>query len=280
MEPAHLDGEHALAGTTRSPDGVPIAWFRDGSGPPLVLVHGTTADHTTWRASGPLLARSFTTYAVDRRGRGGSGDSTAYSIEREYDDLAAVAEDVSARHGRPVGVVGHSYGGRIGLGAALRTDAIRRLVVYEGAPAPPNASYQLPDLVDRLERSLAAGDRAEMLREFMREIVGLSEADLSAFETAPVWPFRVAAAPTIVRELRSESSPAARLDVLSSVSIPVLQILGGASRPVFADATYALDERLPDGRVVVLADQRHNAHHAAADEFVATIRRFLGEPGR
>ena len=89
MQPEHVDGPHDAAGSTKSGDGTRIAWFRDGSGPPLLLVHGTTADHSTWRVSGPLLARDFTTYAVDRRGRGDSSDAETYSIEREYDDLAA-----------------------------------------------------------------------------------------------------------------------------------------------------------------------------------------------
>ena len=67
-----------------SPDGTPIAVFTSGVGPPLVLVHGATADHTTFRVVGPLLARDFTVHAIDRRGRGASGDASRYTIEREY----------------------------------------------------------------------------------------------------------------------------------------------------------------------------------------------------
>lgn len=167
-----------------APDGVPIAVFRSGDGPPLILVHGATADHTTWRTSGPLLAARHTLHAIDRRGRGASGDGDPgepYAIEREFDDLATVVDAVAADHGAPVDVVGHSYGGRVGLGAALQTANLRRLVCYEGAPPATNGpGYQDADAgtVGRVEALVAAGDRDEALATFMRAIVGMPEPDL------------------------------------------------------------------------------------------------------
>ena len=61
--------------TVTSKDGTPIACWRSGEGPPLVLVHGTAADHGRWRPVLPAFEERFTVFAVDRRGRGGSGDS-------------------------------------------------------------------------------------------------------------------------------------------------------------------------------------------------------------
>ncbi len=267
-----------------APDGVRIAVFRSGDGPPLVLVHGATADHTTWRTSGPLLAARHTLHAVDRRGRGASGDGDPdrpYAIELEFDDLAAVVDTVAAESGSPVDVVGHSYGGRIGLGAALRTANLRRLVCYEGAPpAGAGRGYQDADAgtVRRVERLVAAGDRDEALATFMRDIVGLPGADLAAFRADPIWPRRAAAVDTTIRELRAETSPAASLEALGEVRQPVLQILGGASAEPFAAATRALDARLPNGRVVTIAGARHAAHHTHTAEFVATIEAFLADP--
>ena len=58
----------------------------------------------------------------------------------------------------------------------------------------------------------------------------------------------------------------------------MLQVLGGESLPIFGIATRGLDERLVDGRVVVLAGQKHAAHHAGAEAFVREIRQFLAEP--
>ena len=268
----------------QAPGGRPIAIFPSGTGPPLVLVHGATADHTTWRTSGPLLAPRHTLYAIDRRGRGDSAEGRLgepYEIDREYEDLVAVIDAIAAVDEQPVDVVGHSYGGRIALGAALLTDNLRRVVVYEGAPPVPwGRGYQDADAgaLSRIEALVAAGDRDEALATFMREIVGMPEADLASFRADPIWPRRAAAVHTTIRELRAETSEAASLAALGEVRQPVLQILGGASSEPFAEATRALDARLRNGRVVTIEGARHAAHHTHAREFVAAIEAFLGDP--
>jgi pimeloyl-ACP methyl ester carboxylesterase len=262
-----------------SQDGTPIAVFSAGRGRPLVLVHGATADHTTWRTSGPLLAARHTTHAIDRRGRGASGDAPVYAIEREFEDLAAVIDTLATKSGAPVDVVGHSYGGRIGLGAALLTRNLRRLVVYEGAPSPGDGQgYQDAGTLARVEAFVAAGDRNEALATFMREIVGMPEDELATFRADPIWQRRASAVDTTIRELHAEVTPAASLDALGKVRQPVLQILGGASAPVFGEATSALDARLRNGRVVTIDGARHAAHHTHAPAFVAAIEAFLTDP--
>jgi pimeloyl-ACP methyl ester carboxylesterase len=263
-----------------SQDGTPIAVFSAGQGPPLLLVHGATADHTTWRTSGPRLAARHTIHAIDRRGRGASGDTSTYAIEREFEDLAAIVDTLAAKSGTRVDVVGHSYGGRIGLGAALLTRNLRRLVVYEGAPLPGDGhGYQDAGTLERIEAFVAAGDRNEALATFMREIVEMPEDELATFRADPIWPRRAASVHTTIRELRAEVSPAASLDVLGKVRQPVLQILGGASAPAFGEATSALDARLPNGRVVTIEGARHAAHHTHAPAFVGAIEAFLADPG-
>jgi pimeloyl-ACP methyl ester carboxylesterase len=258
-----------------SADGTPIAVFSSGDGPPLVLVHGASADHTTFRVVGPMLARECTIHAIDRRGRGASGDGPSYSIEREFEDVAAVAQVIGAESGSLIDVFGHSYGGRCALGAALRTDAIRRVISYEGAPAPPGSSYRPNGIEARLRERLEAGDRDGALATFLTEVVGMSADDLSAYRSDPIWPLRAAAAGTILRELEAEAEPAASLERLGAVRQPVLQLLGGESVPVFRDATLALDARLPDGRVVVIEGARHAAHHTHPQVVVRAIRTFL-----
>ncbi len=259
----------------RSRDGTPIAVFGSGAGPALILVHGATADHTAFRVIGPRLARRHTVHAIDRRGRGASGDAPGYSIVREFEDLAAVADAIAAESDGPVDVVGHSYGGRCALGAALLTDALRRVVSYEGAPTPPGSSYRPAGIEARLRGRLAADDPDGALATFLTEVVGMNDVDLAAYRADPIWPLRAAAAGTILRELEAEADPAASLDRLGSVRQPVLQLLGGESLPVFRDATVALDERLADGRIVVIDGARHAAHHTHADELVAAIEAFL-----
>ena len=261
-----------------APDGTRIATFVSGDGPPLVLVHGAASDHTTFRVVEPLLAPRYTVHTLDRRGRGASGDGPRYEIEREFDDLATVVDAVAAEGGSPVDVVGHSFGGRVGLGAALRTPNLRRLVVYEGAPAPAGTPYQAPDLLERLQSLADAGRNEELLSTFLAEVIGMSGPDLAAYRANPVWPARVSAAPTIVREIEAEASAAAGLDALGGVGAPVLQILGGASQPAFRTATEALGERLANGRIAVIEGAKHGAHHTHPDRFVAEVEGFLAAP--
>jgi pimeloyl-ACP methyl ester carboxylesterase len=262
-----------------SHDGTQIAVFSSGSGPSIVLVHGAAADHTTFRVIGPMLAERFTVQAIDRRGRGASGDAPRYAIEREFEDVAAVAGRLAADSGTRVDVIGHSYGGRCALGAALLTDSIRRVVSYEGAPSPADARYGDETLAGDLADLDRAGRHEALLEAFLRRVVGMDDTALAAYRTDPVWPLRVAAAYTIPRELAAEgTSGAAGLDALGLVRQPVLQILGGDSVPAFREATIALDERLADGRVVVIEGARHAAHHTHPDAMVQAIARFLAEP--
>jgi pimeloyl-ACP methyl ester carboxylesterase len=265
----------------RSPDGTQIAVFSSGAdsgGPPLVLVHGAAADHTTFRVIGPRLAQRYAVHAIDRRGRGASGDTLPYAIEREFEDVAAVAEAVAAEATGSVAVIGHSYGGRCALGAALRTDAITRVVCYEGAPTPPGVAYGDAGLADELADLERAGRPADVLELFLRRVVGMDDAAIAAYQADPVWPLRVAAAQTIPRELLVEGrSDAAGLDALGRVRQPVLQLLGGDSKPEFAQATAALDGRLTDGRIVTIPGARHAAHHTHPDALIEAIEAFLGE---
>lgn len=258
-----------------SSDGTRIAIFVSGDGPPLVLVHGASADHSTFRVLGPRLAQRFTIHAIDRRGRGASGDTEPYAIEREFQDVAAVARTLASESGGPVDVFGHSYGGRCALGAALRTSDIRRVISYEGAPAAIGHGYGDRDVLHDLGRLADAGDHDTLLATFMTRVVGMGAEDLAAYQNDPIWPIRVAAAPTIVREMRAESGGAGSLDDLGAVRQPVLQLLGGESLPAFAAATRALDARLSDGRIVVIPGARHAAHHTHPADVVDAVRAFL-----
>ena len=244
--------------------------------PPLILVHGTASDHTTWRVAGPRLAASRRAMAIDRRGRGASGDGRAYAIEREYEDVAAVATSLAEEAGGPVDVVGHSYGGRVALGAALASDAIRRVVAYEGAPVHVRRGRVAHAFLDRLAGDLAAGRPDRMLDRFLRAEVGFRAAALKAYHANPVWPDRVAAAGrTLLRELEAETSAAAGLARLGTVRQPVLLILGSESPAFFRHGTERLAHQLADVAVVEIAGAAHAAHHTHTAEFVAAVEAFL-----
>jgi pimeloyl-ACP methyl ester carboxylesterase len=262
--------------TVTSTDQTRIAYRSTGVGPPLVVVHGTTADHTRWRPVLPRLAGSSTVHAVDRRGRGGSGDQAGYAIEREFEDIAAVVRAVG-RAG-PVDLLGHSYGALCALGAArLAGAAIRRLVLYE--PPAATAGRELnPGIVAKLEAMVATGRPEEALELFFRDEVGMPEPELRRLRGLPVWPARVAAAHTLARELRAVSGFRPGPDWFATVTAPTLLLLGGASPAWAADVTGQLHRALPRARVAELPGQRHVAMDTAPELFAGAVVQFLTGP--
>ena len=179
--------------TVISKDGTPIAVHRSGGGPPLVIVHGTVADHSRWAPVLPALEEHFTVLAMDRRGRGESGDGDGYSIESEYDDLVAVIE----HSGEEVNVIGHSYGGVCALHAALLTDRIAKLVLYE----PPLGFLPAPrEVVGQMNQLLEQDRRDELVALFMEKVAGVPAEQVPMLRELPSWQARIAAAGTVPRE--------------------------------------------------------------------------------
>jgi pimeloyl-ACP methyl ester carboxylesterase len=167
------------------------------------------------------------------------------------------------------------------------TRAIRRLVLYESAPAPPGMTYERTEVVARLRDLEAAGDGVGVLRTFMTQVVGLTQQEWAAFQASPVWRARLSAMHTVVRELTAETGPDDPVDLLAvarRVRLPVLQLLGGDSGSIFRRGAAALAAALPHGRVVELPGQKHAAHHGDPARFTLEVERFLeesnGAPGR
>ena len=125
---SHVAGE-AGSFDVQSTDGTTIKVWMQGEGPPIVLVHGSLRDHTMFEPLVAQLHSSMTTYAIDRRGFGGSGDRKEYAIEREFEDVAAVVEVIAANAGA-VALCGHSYGAGCAMGAAALADSVSRLILY------------------------------------------------------------------------------------------------------------------------------------------------------
>jgi pimeloyl-ACP methyl ester carboxylesterase len=261
-----------------SRDGTQIAYWTSGEGPPLVVVHGTPADHTRWRPLLPYLEPHVTVHAMDRRGRGASGDAPDYDLAREFEDVAAVVDAVAEASGAPVDLYGHSHGGIVAFGAATLTTKIRKLVVYEGWPVPNPDVYALPPgLGNRMEALLAAGDRDAVVETIFRELELMSDEDMQAFKAAPSWPGRVAAAHTITREVRAETR--ARLDpeVAGRITVPVLLLTGEHSSDPSKGDIEAVAAALPDVRIVVLEGQEHVADVLVPEVFAEHVLAFLAD---
>lgn len=260
----------------RSRDGTEIACWTTGAGPPLVVVHGTPADHTRWRPLLPYLEPHFTVHAIDRRGRGGSGDSSEYALEREFEDAAAVVDAVADASGQAVNVYGHSHGGIVAFGAAALTSNINTLVLYEGWHVPNPEVYSLPEGLDeRMDALLAAGDRDAVVELLFRELDDMSDEDMAAFRAAPSWPGRVAAAHTITREIRDERT--ARLDpeLALKITVPVVLVTGDKSADASRAEIESVAAALPNARILVLDGQEHVADVLEPELFAARVVPFI-----
>jgi pimeloyl-ACP methyl ester carboxylesterase len=269
--PAAARGDPTMH-TVKSLDGTPIAYARTGHGPPLVLVHGTSADRTRWAPLLPRLEQHFTVYAVDRRGRGGSGDAPAYALEREFEDVAAVVQAT----GEPAYLLGHSHGAICSLEAATRVSNLKKLVLYE-PPIFTGVPIYEPGSIDRLQGLLDAGDRAGVVTTFFRDVVHMPPGELGLLQSLPNWPARVAAAHTLPRELRANEGY--RLDParLNALRAPTLLLLGGDSPAFFKAATESVHGAIPTSRVVVLPGQQHAAMNTAPDLFLREVLGFLAQ---
>jgi pimeloyl-ACP methyl ester carboxylesterase len=258
----------------RSRHGCDIAWFSTGSGPPLVVVHGSPAEHTRWRPLLPHLEPHVTVHAIDRRGRGASGDGPAYTIAREYEDVAAVVEAVAATSGSDVDVYGHSFGASCALGAATLTSRLRRLALYEPPVRPTSETYPA-GMLELMDRYVADGQLEALVELVFRSELDMTDEELAAFKAQPSWAARVAAAPTIPRETRAEMAGAFDLGQAAGITVPTLLFTGDGSPDWLRTDTELLAARLPNVHVQVLKGQDHVADVLAPDSFAGHLLAFL-----
>jgi pimeloyl-ACP methyl ester carboxylesterase len=259
--------------TVASTDGTLIAYWRSGEGPPLVLVHGSFDDHNVWAPVLPTFEERFTVYAVDRRGRGGSGDGTGHSLESEAADIAEVVESIGGQE-EEVNLLGHSYGGVCALEAARRTTHVRRLVLYEPA-VPAGIAFFPPGVIDRIEKLVGEGKPEEAGTVFVRDVAKLPPDVLDLLRDDPSWPASVAAAHTLPREMRAVEGYVLDLARLRGLQAPTLVLLGGDTLPSIKVAAEAVDEALPNSQMVVMPGQGHVAMNTGIELFTTEVTRFL-----
>lgn len=255
-----------------SKDGTSITFYNRGRGRPLVLVHGTGGTNPVmgWTAVLPTLEQHFTIFAIDRRGYGASGDNLPYSIEREFEDIAAVVDAI----GEPVSLLGHSFGALCALEAALLTPNLHKLILYEPAVPLPDIELYPEGVLDRLQSLLDAGDREELLTVVYREIAMMSSHDFEQLRSSPTWPERLARAHAVPRESRAEDSYRFDARRFSELHTPTLLLLGGESPEVLKTATETIASALPNSQIAVMPRQQHIAMITAPELFASELIRF------
>jgi pimeloyl-ACP methyl ester carboxylesterase len=258
-----------------SSDGTRIGCEVLGSGQPLLVVHGSTADRTRWAAVREPLAERFHVFLMDRRGRGLSADETGssgYSLELEGDDVRALVNAI----GEPVRVLAHSYGGACALQAATDCDRIERMLVYEpalGTPGEP--AFPLDALAD-VEEATARGDREAVLTIFFGRVLRQSPAALEAMRAAPAWQVRLAAAHTLGREAREVNAHPPDPDWFAPIHVPVRLLLGTETTPALTTAALGARDAIPGAELRELPGHGHAAMDADPELFVAEVVDWLG----
>jgi pimeloyl-ACP methyl ester carboxylesterase len=255
-----------------SKDGTTISFSKRGDGPPLLFVHGITADRNSWTAITPGFEQNFTVYAIDRRGRGESGDAQHYELMREAEDIVAVIESIN----EPVSLFGHSYGGLCCLEAALLTGKIRKLILYEPAilvadsPYPFNASEEIKNRIDK-------GDQESAMKYFLRNVAKMPEQELEIYRNMPLWDARIPLVTTIPREMAAELSYRFDKRRFSNMKTQTMLLLGGESPAFTHEAVNLINSSLPDSKIVILEGEQHIAHHTNRELLTQKLLEFLME---
>ena len=255
----------------RSADGTSLAVWVEGDGPPLVLVHGSLCDHTVFDPLVHELRDSVTTFSMDRRGFGASGDTAAYALQREFEDVAAVVDAVAARTGGPVALWGHSYGAGCAMGGAALTTHLHQLVLYE-----PGLGLAYPrGSIEQVEEAVAAGDMEAAVVTVLTAILEMTEEDVAATRASARWPILLAAGPTIPRECRAEHDWTYRPGHFAAITAPTLLLVGSESPPPLREATRQAAAAIPDPRIRTLHGHGHLAFRTAPAGVAAIIRQLV-----
>ena len=249
-----------------SPAGATVSYEQYGSGPPLVLVHGSFSDHKiNWQFVKPLLEKQFTVYAIARRGRGETDATEGHSLEDESKDVVAVIQAV----GEPVLLLGHSYGAHTALAAAAQVpERIRKLVLYEGVwPRVVENLAQLEELAHE-------GDWEAFAVTFFHDRLSVPLEELNEMRATELWPPIISDAKASLGDLRAVSRYDFKAERFRGLPIPVMLQIGTES-PRELYVTDALAAVLPDVRIEELPGQAHEGMTTAPKMYAEAVSRFL-----
>jgi pimeloyl-ACP methyl ester carboxylesterase len=253
-----------------SADGTSIAVTVTGRGRPLVVAPGSLSTAQDWQPVADALAPHFTTYAVDRRGHGASGDNPDFSIEREQQDIAAVLELA----GHDAILLAHSYGAVVALGLALN-EAPAAVIVYE--PPVPIGGPVAGEALAPFERAVDDGDLDGALTLGLRHLIKMDEPVIEMIRNTPLWAPRAALTPTWGRELRAIDAFGPNLTRFGTLTMPTLLIIGELSPPWLVDTSRQLQQAIPDSRLAVIGGQAHDAHLGDPEALASVILTFVGD---
>jgi pimeloyl-ACP methyl ester carboxylesterase len=253
--------------TTVSKDGTRIAFERTGDGPPLVLVVGAFNLRSTGTPLAESLASRLTVFTYDRRGRGDSGDTAPYSVEREVEDLAAVIGEA----GGSAAVFGYSSGAVLALDAAARGLPITRLALYD---TPCTVADGEPrhhvDHAAHLAALIAAGRRGDAVEYFQSQVVGIPDEVVAQLRHAPFRPGLEAMAHTLVYDATIVDDGQLPTELVGRITTATLALAGGTSDFMRMTAQ-ALADAIPSCQARVLDGQTHDINPSVLGPVLQTF---------
>ncbi|MFG6298079.1 MULTISPECIES: alpha/beta fold hydrolase [Streptomyces] len=239
--------------TTVSRDGTRIAYTRTGRGPTVVLVSGALSTGGTMAPLAAALADRFDVTVYDRRGRGESGDTAPYAVEREVEDLAALIDAL----GGEVSLFGVSSGGALALRAAASGLPVRRVAVYEVPYAMDDATARTgAEYRERLTEALGQGRHGDAVELFLR-LAGLGEEMIQGARRSPMWAGMESVAPSLAYDDAVMGDNRVPRSEIASIACPLLALAGGASDGWWHEAARAIADAAPDGSYRILEGQTH-----------------------
>ena len=242
-----------------SRDGTRIAYDKAGEGPALLVVTGALATRAMSAELAQLLAQHFTVYTYDRRGRGDSGDTKPYSVEREVEDIAALIDAA----GGSAYVYGKSSGGALALQAAASLDdKVKKLAIYEVPYSDAEgAAREWKEFTPKIDGLLAANRRTDAVAAFLG-FVGMPDEAVAKMKASPAWAGMEAMAPTLAYDNAvvgdDRSVP---VDVAGRIRVDTLVMDGGASQgpmPFMKATADKLGKAIPNARRRTLEGQGHD----------------------
>jgi|SRR5215217_429047 len=257
MHPVHDEREERLMNKVTSADGTPIAFDRLGDGLPVIVVGGAMCDRALTGPTAEEFAKHFTVFNYDRRGRGDSGDTAPYAVEREIEDLGALI----AEAGGTASVYAHSSGAGLALHAAAHALPISRLVLHEPPYVPEDEEWKgiSRAYAENLKAMLCEGRCGEALELFFTT-VGMPREMVGGMRQTPRWAELEAMGPTLAydSEIMGDSAGGTvPTDLVGRVMTESLVLVGGASPAWMIDVGRQVADALPNGRLSILEGQEH-----------------------
>lgn len=250
-----------------SSDGTEIAYDRVGQGPSVIMIGGAFS-WRRWKGFvelAGLLSARFTVLNYDRRGRGDSGDTKPYALEREFEDLQAMISVA----GGSASVWGMSSGGILALEAARAGVAIEKIAAYE-PPFIVDSSAGVPpdDFVAHVGTLVDRGRRSEAVKYFMARVMGMPRAIPSLMSLwPPMWSKLKATAHTLPYEslLIDRYVRGRPIDEAywTHVATPTLIVSGEKSPQKLRRGAAAIAGALPNAEHRVLSGVSHNVKMSA-----------------